>query len=120
MRKNNVVILELDRPRQVKFTYTALQTLSAMTGKTMHELDDAFDTADFKSIEVIAYCGLLYDAAKNKETLTPESIVALLDEAPSFRLVIEKLIEAWMIAFGAPDTVAATPEGNQPKKAAEK
>ncbi|WP_010498545.1 hypothetical protein [Paenibacillus elgii] len=118
MSKNNVVILELDRPRQVKFTYTALQTLSELTGKSIRELDENnLDLTDLEFLAQLTYCGLLYDATKKGETLDINSIGALLDEAPSFKNIFEKLIEAWTIAFGAPDDVAATPEGNQKSKA---
>lgn len=107
---NDVVIINLDRPRQLKFGHTALKTLVSMTGKTIEELDTDLDVSNFDMLEQLVYCGLLKDAKEHNETLTVEKIPELLDEAPSFAHVLEKAVSAWRIAFGAQ---AQAPEGNQ-------
>jgi len=106
---NDVVIIELDRPRQLKFTHTALKTLMSITGQSIEELDGQLDVYNFEFLEQMAYCGLLRDAKERGETLDPKNIADLLDEAPSFVHVIEKVVAAWRVAFGAPPQTA---EGN--------
>ena len=112
-KTNDVVIIDLDRPRQIKFTYTSLKTLAELTGKTLNEFDDSISLTNFEFLGTWAYCGLLHDAKKNGEVLTLENVESLLDEAPSFSHVLDKLFTAWRVAFGEPAQVA--PEGNQPE-----
>lgn len=107
---NDVVIINLDRPRQLKFGHTALKTLVAMTGQTIEEIDQNLDVNNFDKLEQLVYCGLLKDAKERNETLDLEKIPELLDEAPSFVHTVEKVVAAWRVAFGAP---AQSSEGNQ-------
>ena len=106
---NDIIHINLDRPRQLKFGHTALKTLVSLTGKTIEQLDSDLDVENFEMIEQLVYCGLLFDAKEKGETLTPDQIPDLLDRAPTFVHVIEKTIAAWRAAFGAPTQVA---EGN--------
>lgn len=109
---NDVVIIDLDRPRVLRFTYTALKTLTSMAGVTMEQIDDMLDTGDFQKIELLVYCGLLKDAREHGETLTVEQIPELLDLAPSFTHIMERVVRAWAAAF-------PSVEGNQPAAAGE-
>lgn len=108
---NDVVIIQLDRPRQLKFGHTALKTLCELTGKTVEELDEngVVDLSDFDKTEKFAYCGLLNDAKANGESLTLEQMPELLDMAPNQLHIMEKLTEAWAATFG----VNLDLEGNQ-------
>lgn len=105
---NDVVMIKLDRERQLKFTNSALKTFVDLTGKTLEEIDKSFDLYDFDLVEQAIYCGLLYDARKIGEELSIEKVQQLLDEAPSQAHVWERLVAAWGVAFGAP----ANPAGN--------
>jgi hypothetical protein len=105
---NDVVMIHLDRPRQLKFTHSALKTLVALTGKDLEELEGDLKGTNFEMVEKLMYCGLLKDAKDNGETITPEEVVDLMDEAPSFAESIEKVFAAWNIAFG----VKKEAEGN--------
>lgn len=110
---NNVVIIELDRPRELKFTHSALRTFSELTGKAMEDIDkEGLDTSSFDTIEKMAYCALLKDARKEGETLSLDTISELLDEAPSWAELTTKLVTAWCIAVGAPVPDFTTLEGN--------
>lgn len=113
--KNDVVIIDLDRPRELRYGHKALKTMLAMTGKDFDSID--MDNIDLGEVEKYIYCGLLSDAKTNSETLKLEDMEDLLDQAPSFGHVIEKMNEAFTIAFGGLD-----PEGNskQPEKVPEK
>jgi hypothetical protein len=102
--KNDVVIIELDRPRELRYGYKALKTMVAMIGKDFEEIVDADtfnlrDTEDFESIEKIICCGLLSDARKHGEELKLEQIEDLLDLQP-MSYILEKMTEAFTAAFG--------------------
>lgn len=105
---NDVVILELDRPRVLRYGHKALKKLLAITGKNIEEIDT--ENIDLDELEKYLYCGLLSDAAEHGETLTLEQMEDLLDKAPTFTHYVNKMTEALNIAFGS---LAETAEGNQ-------
>lgn len=110
---NDVVIIDLDRQRQLKFTHSALKQLVAITGDSVEDIGRKFDPANFELIETLAYYGLQKDAKDNGESMSLEKAVELLDEAPSYAHVIEKLTDAWFVAMGTNRTEAIAQEGNQ-------
>ncbi|MDN4069935.1 hypothetical protein QYF50_18700 [Paenibacillus vini] len=95
--KNDVVIVELDRPRELRFGHKALKKIDALNGNL---LDDANDDLDFEVMEKIFYFGLEKDARDNGETLTLEMMEDILDAAPSYPYLMEKMQEAMQIAMG--------------------
>lgn len=99
--KNDVVVINLDRPRFLRFGHKALKRLNAMTGKSMDNFE--LDGNNLEEIEKVFYCGLLYDAKQNNETLKLEDMEDLLDEAPSYGELIGKMTEALNVAFGSAD-----------------
>lgn len=107
--KNDVVMIELDRPRELRYGHKALKNMVSMMGKKLDDID--LENLDLGEIEKVIYCGLISDARKNNESLTLEQMEDLLDEAPTFEHIIEKLTEAFEISFGS---FAASAEGNQP------
>lgn len=111
---NDVVVIQLDRPRQLNFNYTALKTLVELSGQTIEEIDQRLDVSDFEFLEQMVYCALLKDARENNETLTLDQIPKLLDGAPTFAHIIEKVISAWRVTFGGPPA-PPVPEGNTGK-----
>lgn len=113
MSKNNndVVIIELDRPRELRFGHKALKKLSALTGKSMEEMEGEGEL-DFEELEQIFLYGLERDARENGETLTLADMENILDCAPSYAYLMEKMQEAMKAAMGGI-------EGN-PQKPAEK
>lgn len=98
MSKNDVVIINLDRPRELRFGHKALKTLTALTGKSLEELD-LDDKFDMEELEKIFYCGLLSDARENKETLKLEDMEDLLDLAP-MHVLLNSMQMAFSAAFG--------------------
>ncbi|MCP8969725.1 hypothetical protein [Ectobacillus ponti] len=96
--KNDVVIIELDRPRELRYGHKALKKLTALTGKGLDKLDT--DNFDLEEIEKVLYCGLLSDAKDNNETLKLEDMEDLLDQAPSYGHIMEKMQAAFNLAFG--------------------
>lgn len=96
--KNDVVIIELDRPRMLWYGHKALKTLGALTGKTIDNLNFE-DGLDMVELEKIIYCGLLTDAKAHNETLKLDDMEDLLDTVP-FQVIIEKMQQAFSASFG--------------------
>ena len=95
---NDLIILNLDRPRVLRFGHKALKTLVAMTGTKLEELE--IDDFDLDEIEKVFYCGLLSDAREHGETLKLEDMEDLLDMVPSYAELLEKMQLAFNAAFG--------------------
>lgn len=110
---NDIVLINLDRPRQLKFTHSALKRLVADTGDSVDDIGRKFNPANFELIETMVFYGLLKDAKDNSEVLSADKVVDLLDEAPSFAHVVEKLTDAWFVAMGTNRDEAIAQEGNQ-------
>lgn len=95
--KNTMVVINLDRPRFVRFGHKALKQLGALTGKNLEEMDENnFDLAD---LEKIMWCGLQSDAREHGEDLKMEDMEDLLDSAESFGDIMESMNEALEQAF---------------------
>ncbi|WP_192896629.1 hypothetical protein [Cohnella sp. AR92] len=105
---NDVVMIDLDRPRQLRFGHKALKQLVALTGMNIDDLDTS--NLDLGEIEKFLYCGLLSDAKSNGESLRLEDMEDLLDQAPSFSHIVEKMTEAFNVSFGS--FGEQVPEGN--------
>lgn len=94
---NNLVVVNLDRPRFVKFGHKALKQLTTLTGKKLEQMDENdFDLADLESI---MWCGLQADAKEHGETLKMEQMEDLLDEAESFGDIMLAMNKALEQAF---------------------
>lgn len=97
LEKNDVVIIILDRPRQLWCGHKAIKTMSAMLGKSFQEIDTSnFNPAD---IEVIMFALLLKDAKEKGEILALEQMEDLLDIVP-YGEIVEKMSSAFEKAFG--------------------
>lgn len=109
---NDVVMIQLDRPREIRYGHKALKKLVALTGLDIEQIDTS--NLDLGEIEKYLYCGLLSDAAAHGETLELEQMEDLLDKAPSFKHIIDSMTAAFQSSFGMGE-----PEGNQTKPATE-
>jgi hypothetical protein len=98
---NDAVVINLDRPRFLRFGHKALKKLSAMNGKSLDEL--GADDFDLEELEQIFYYGLSKDAKENGETLKLEDMEDLLDYADSYSELLEKMNLALSKAFGSGD-----------------
>ena len=92
--KNDVVILELDKPRELRLGHKALKRFSALTGCSMADMDTEIQHYD--KMTALIYCMLATDAEKHGETLTPEQVDELLDPVP-----IKQLLACCMAAVKA-------------------
>lgn len=96
---NDVVIIQLDKQRELRFGHKALKRLSATTGKSMEEMESDTEL-DFAELEQIFLYGLEKDARENDETLTIDMMENILDCAPSIAYLMEKMQEALSNAMG--------------------
>jgi hypothetical protein len=77
--KNTTVILNLDRPREVRFGHKALKKLSVMTEMDMNNIDEA--NFSMEDLEKVMYCGMMQDAKEHGEDLQLSQMEDLLDKA---------------------------------------
>ncbi|QYR20800.1 hypothetical protein KZ483_24070 [Paenibacillus sp. sptzw28] len=111
---NDVVIIELDRPRVLRFGHKALKKLTAFTGTSVEEVGTQNDF-DLEELETIFFYGLERDARESGETLTLEMMEDILDYAPSLDYLLEKMQEALRISFsGTSQGNGLTPAATQP------
>lgn len=95
---NDVVLIELDRPRELRYGHKALKKLVAITGTKVDDID--IENIDLAEIEKYIFCGLLSDAKENGETLALEDMEDLLDRAPTFAHIVEQMTKAFNVSFG--------------------
>lgn len=88
------IILEMDRPRRLRYGMNALVTIEELTGKPITKLD--LNAVSIKDLRAIIYAGLVHE---DKE-LTPEKVGELIDEHGDMENVAKKLGEAMTAAFG--------------------
>jgi len=98
--RNDIVIINLDRPRFLRYGHKALKKMSALTNMEIDAMDK-IDSLDVEEIEKIVFCGLLSDAKETGENLKLEDMEDLLDQAPSYEEVISKMTEALNKSFGS-------------------
>lgn len=110
-RNNDVVIIDLDRPRELRFGHKALKKITALFGKDIEEIVE-METFNLDDLEKMFFYGLERDARENNETLTFEMMEDILDAAPDYGYLFEKLMAALNNAFGS------ITEGNFPQPAA--
>lgn len=97
MNKNDLVFINLDRPRFLRYGHKALKQLTALTGLDITTMN--MSEFNLEDLEKILYCGLLSDARENGETLKLSDMEDLLDHADSFIDLTEKMTEAFNKAF---------------------
>jgi hypothetical protein len=99
MNQSDLVYINLDRPRNLRFGHKALKKLTALTGMDVTKMD--ISKFEFEDLEKIFYCGLLTDARENNETLKLEDMEDLLDQADSYQELMDKMLEAFENSFGS-------------------
>ena len=82
-----MVILNLDKPRELKFSHKAMRQFCALTKVSVPELQQAVQRYDLMATAV--YCML----AAQDDSLTPGQVEDMLDELPVME-VYSKAVEA--------------------------
>ena len=99
MNKNDLVVINLDRPRFLRYGHKALKQLTVLTDMDISKMD--MSNFQLEDLEKVLYCGLLSDAKEHGETLKLEDMEDLLDQADSFKEIMEKLNESFEKSFGS-------------------
>lgn len=105
--ENDVVILELDRPRELRLGHKALKRFSALTGCAMTDMEKEIQHYD--KMAALMYTMLAVDAEKHNETLTVEQVDDLLDDVP-IKKQMDCCSAAIAAAFDDPDAEGEEPE----------
>lgn len=95
--RNDVVIINLDKPRMVRFGHKALKMMTASMNVDLENFE--VNGGNLEEIEKIMFYGLQSDFKANNENFKLEDMEDLLDQAPSYAEVISKLSEAVTKAF---------------------
>ena len=109
MKKNDLVVINLDRPRFLRYGHKALKQLSSLTNLDITKMD--MSNFSLEDLEKVLFAGLLSDSREHGETLKLEDMEDLLDQAESFKELMEKLNEAFVKSFGTVENV--TPKGEE-------
>jgi len=104
---NDVVILNLDRPRELRFTHRVMKRYCAATGTKMTEIEQSVE--DYDNMTLLLYEMLRADDPE----LTPERCDELLDLLP-IGIVLEKGAEAIAAGFGTEAQQAEWAKGKYP------
>lgn len=92
MRKG--ILIELDKPRTLRYGMNALAKIEDITKKSIVGID--LNNIGIRDLLAIIYAGL-YHEDKN---LTVEKVGDLVDEYSNMNTVAEKVGEAFTLAFG--------------------
>jgi hypothetical protein len=94
---NDLVVINLDRPRFVRFGHKALKQLTKLTGTNLEKLDEGDFGLD--EVEKVMWCGLQQDAKEQGEELKLEQMEDLLDMAGSYAEILEVMHKGLEMAF---------------------
>lgn len=97
MRKP-VVLINLDRPRRLRYTTNALANMEEALKKPIGQLVNDFSSGlfGFRDIRAIVWAGLLHESPD----LTQSEVGDMIDQAESFPEVVRQVGEALRAAFG--------------------
>lgn len=86
---NDLVVINLDRPRFLRFGHKALKQLTLLTGTNLDKMDES----DFglEEVEKVIWCGLQQDAKEHGENLSLDQMEDLLDLAGSYTEILEAM-----------------------------
>lgn len=114
---NDVVILDLDRPRELRLGHRALKRFSALTECSLSAMDKEIERYD--KAACLIWVMVTEDQRKNGETtiMTPDVLDDLLDAVPIAKIleVCSKAIEA---AFPEPEVSKSDTGEESPMTAA--
>lgn len=93
------VVINLDRPRRLRYSMNALVNVEEVLGKPVGQIVSEFNEGlfGFKDIRAILWAGLLHE----DPGLTPEQVGDMIDEAESFAYVAQRVGEALQSAFSS-------------------
>ncbi|MCA0754905.1 hypothetical protein KP806_07570 [Paenibacillus sp. N4] len=98
---NDVVIVDLDKKRELRFGHKALKRIGAELNKSVEELEGGVGFSE-NDLELIYFYGLQNHAKEIGEELTMEMMEDILDCAPhpAYPYLHKKMFEALTISMG--------------------
>lgn len=96
-KKTDTVVINLDRPRELRLGYKAMKRWMSASGKSIAEMDTS--KMDMADIELLLFYLMQSDADAHNETLKIEDIEDLLDQAKSIGEIYDKIGESLDAAF---------------------
>lgn len=108
---NDVVILELDRPRELRLGHRALKRFSALTECSLSAMDKEIERYD--KAACLLWVMVTEDQRNNgeKQIMTPDELDDLLDKVPIPKL-LEVCSDAIKAAFPEPEESEQESEGD--------
>lgn len=102
---SDVVLLHLDRPRELRYGHKALKTLKSLTGMNLLDIEKQLTEGNLDPdvLEKMVYAGLQHDARANNETMTLEQVEELLDLVPAYINIVSAVAKAFVIGFAGKD-----------------
>ena len=92
---NNLIIIELDKTRTLKYKHKALKMIEKLTGKSISNLD--LSNVSTETIEQLLYAGLISE----DKALKIEEMEDILDNCDKdYQYIMEKMVEAISKSFG--------------------
>jgi hypothetical protein len=92
--KNDVIIMNLDKPRVLKFGNKALKKIEKILNCKISKIE--INELGIEELEKIVHAGLLHEDAE----LALEKVVDLLDEHMVFGNIIKTVTEGFLAAYG--------------------
>lgn len=112
--ENDTIMIELDRPRELKLGHKALKRFSALTGCSMADMEQ--EVQHYDKLSCLLYVMLAVDAEDHGEELTPAQVDDLLDPVP-IKQLMELAMAAVAAAFGEEDEDQPEEESDPPEAA---
>jgi hypothetical protein len=98
-KNNTTVVLNLDRPRFLRFGHKALKKMTMITNMKIESMDEG--DFNLEDVEKILWCGLLEDAKEHGEELKLEDMEDILDKAERYGDIMAAMQAALAEAFKA-------------------
>ena len=112
--QTQLTVINLDRPRIMRFDLDALDMLEELTGaKNFDEIVAVMKS--FGGLRRAAYCALLQDAKEHGETLTLDNVGDILRHADYIDDIIDKVAEAVGSCFRPDEKEGAEQADEAPK-----
>lgn len=113
-KQTHLTVINLDRPRIMRFDLDELVMLEELTGaKTVEELLQVLNS--FSGLRKAAFCALSFDAKENGETLTLDNVGDILRHAEYVDDIVDKVVEAFTNSFRAYEKERAEQADEAPK-----
>ena len=98
MNNNDITIIELDRPRELRFGFKALKMAKALLKKSVIDIISDLENTkrlDEETVEKLMYCALIHE----DETLKLEDVENILDKGV-YSEILEKLLISISKSYG--------------------